>query len=163
MVGERTFYRIEFHYSEAKRDEEGWLRVDPRSGWLLQDYFVKTQLTGPPRVLAKSDGAITYRPADGSIAPSVITHHRTNEVLDKVLEDNEEVRVTKWAFTPTPREEFTLAFYGLGDFEKPGAPRGSRMAYWAAGIAVACLLISAVLAVFVRSRRKTEPETGASR
>ena len=40
-AGDRSFYRIEFHYGEVKSEDEGWLRVDPQSGWLLQDYFMK--------------------------------------------------------------------------------------------------------------------------
>ncbi len=162
-AGERTLYRIEFRYSEPTREHDGWFRVDPYAGWSLQDYLVRTQAlykspaSRPPttaRVLTTISGSITYRGDGGSIVPSIISHHRIVEAPNRAIDLDEEFRATKWVLAPTPREEFTLAYYGLGDFEKPGAQRGSRAAYWVAGLGVACLLISAILAGIVRFRGK---------
>ena len=85
---------------------------------------------------------------------------------DKVtLESTRKWEISKFEFTATPAEEFTLAAYGLGDFENPSGRKSSRVPYYAALIAVVALSIGIVLhriAISGRQQGKTPPGSGAS-
>ena len=72
-----------------------------------------------------------------------------------------EYQIDRFVLGPIPAEEFTLAHFGLGDFEAPSSRSPTRFGYYALAVAIAAALVSVALAWFAR-RTRSERAGGTS-
>jgi len=88
-----------------------------------------------------------------------VSAEATNKGLS--LEATRRCEISRFEFGATPAHEFTLAAYGLGDFENPSGRKISRVPYYAAAIALAAFLAGIVLQRIARAgRRRRESTSG---
>jgi hypothetical protein len=159
--------KLVFEYlarDEKKTAIAGWLSLEPSMNWVIRNYEFETRIVRVSKgkespYVTHVTGSVHYR--DG-IEPAQPIDINVERVVDnkRVLKGTYEL--SKFIVAPTPPVEFTLAAYGLGDFEKPSGRSPNRAAYYAMAIAAVALLISFVLSRIVKRlpERKTEVEPG---
>jgi len=157
VIGNHHFVRVEFDYRpNAYEDAEleggvfrGWMLVDPERNWVVREYEYKATSAKSPDVVPTYTGAIRYKiEEDGTPLPEEAT------CIMKYVQSNGETEIMRLEYhfqaerlstDPIPDSEFTLAAYGLGDFEQPPGAPTNTLPYWAFGFAAVALGISVVL------------------
>ncbi len=161
--GGDSFVRVDFEYLPAKEGTpkrsggpiyqrlEGRLYLDPSMNWVIRKYDIQARdvFGGGKEVLLHTVGAVQYRQDGVTAIPTVIDYKLT---VDEKMIQAWRYEISRFALASTPPEEFTLAAYGLGDFEQPSARTTNRTAYYAMAVGIAALLISLLLSRLARSR-----------
>ena len=155
---DKATVKVSFNFKPTEKTQpslEGFLRLDPNANWVLTDFEIDA--TSPPsakyRIVSKETGTTRYRQENGHALP-VEVHYKNvgrSSVGDKFEEM--EYQIDRFELGLIPAEEFTLAHYGLGDFEAPAPRSVNHLGYYAMALAVAAGLISFVLARLARDKR----------
>ena len=125
-----------FRYRPNQREKpnlEGWVRLEGASDWVIRDYELEANLWGLDREKKRVDrvdkrsGSILYTQKDGVSVPSEIryTDRRSTGTFEDMV-----YQIDNFTLGPTPAEEFTLAAFGLEDFERPTARATNRGTYY---------------------------------
>jgi hypothetical protein len=144
-----------------KPNLEGWVRLEGASDWVIRDYELEATWSlldqEKKRVdrVNKHSGSIVYTQKDGVSVPSEIRY--TERRSTGTVEENV-FQIDNFTLGATPAEEFTLAAFGLGDFERPMARATNRGSYYLAILGATVLIISFILAAIARSRRGQRAE-----
>jgi hypothetical protein len=148
--------RVDFRYASAEKKKpqvEGYFCVDPSLNWVVRSYDVEIRTVAPDRekMVNHVTGSLSYKHGNGPPVPLAVKYKGVLNTSTRV----EEVTYELDSFTlgPTPAEAFTLAAFGLGDFENASSRGRSRGAYLAAVIGVVALFLSLVLHRLSKSRR----------
>jgi hypothetical protein len=137
---------------ERRSTLDGWMALDPAAGWVIRDYEYTRTITRPDGTesVAQRTGSIQYANANGTPVPADITYKEVIEAAGQVIEMA--YHIDHYQLGAAPPEEFTLAAFGLGDFDRT-APRSSR---WGAlslfTVGIAALLVAGALARFAARR-----------
>jgi hypothetical protein len=137
-----------------KPNLEGWVRLEGASDWVIRDYEIEATwwpLDPERKLLEKHSGSIRYAQKDGVSVPSEImyTERRSSGFAQESVS-----QIDNFILGPTPAEEFTLAAFGLGDFELPTARATNQRSYYLALFGITALVMSFVLAAIARFRWK---------
>jgi hypothetical protein len=140
--------RASFEYSptdQKKRRLSGWLDVDPAMNWAVRNYEIQARNPAKKPELTKFVGTAGFTRNGEAVvlATSDSTSRTGNE--DYTYSVKRTVEISKFEFVATPSQEFTLAAYGLGEFENPSRRRSNRTALYAAAAAAGCLAVGIVL------------------
>jgi hypothetical protein len=156
-TGDSTNARVNvtFSYRPVDSDKpkmEGWVRLDPAANCVLTDYEIKR--TSPPSAKSNSvteeSGSTRYKDENGVALPVEVRYKKVFHTPKGDTLEEGEYQIDRFVLGPTPAEEFTLAYYGLGDFEVPSRRSASRAGYYALALAVAAGLVSLVMARLAR-------------
>ncbi len=115
----------------------GWWIVDPNHGWILRQYWVVE--------LGDEDawtGRVEYSIEDGEAKLSKVS---LNDGTGKHTAYKFEFACKNLLFKSTPKKEFTLAAYGLGDAELPPGRTFNWSPYWFFGLAALAIVVSVIL------------------
>jgi hypothetical protein len=117
----------------------GWVVVDRAAGWILRE--CELRFGGEYSTVIR--GSVVYPPSDGSPAiPKSVTYDTSysNGAGHKVS-----FHITEIDRQPTPAREFTLDYYGLGDFQSAARPGSNLVSYGLFGLALFALGLGALL------------------
>jgi hypothetical protein len=168
---EGSLVKAGFDYNPGHRNRQLRGRVcfdtSSASGWFLREF--EFEVIDPGRKEAgvgKIAGSVRYEKRAG--VPVPIEGITNESVGEKVPTATVTLRIqySKFEFVETPPAEFTLAAYGLGDFESPSRRKANPTPYYAALVAVVALALGAILQRTAGARRRRgeasrEVETGA--
>jgi hypothetical protein len=152
---------------KTKPNLEGWVRLEGASDWVIRDYELSATWwmldKAKKRVesVAQHSGSILYKQTHGVPVPAEIRHseHRKSGFIDESV-----YQIDDFQLGPTPAEEFTLAAYGLGDFERPTERATNRSTHYVVLFGATALVMSLVLAAIARFRReRPSPEPAQGR
>lgn len=149
-TGGERLARIDFEYRPAngRATNDGWLLVDPTRSWALRRFEYHFTAVGRPGFSLK--GECRYEGSQDGVpllrSASLIESYPEGVVY--TYDSN----ITKIEHASTPPESFTLAAYGLGQFEKPVGASTNTTAYWFYALATVALIAGAML--MVRRRRR---------
>jgi len=145
--GERLL-KASFEYSPSdrkKRKLSGWLAVDPAMNWAVRKYEILIRNPAKTPELTKFVGTASFtRNGETVVLVKSESSSRTgNEdytyTLKRIIE------ISRFAFVATPAHEFTLAAYGLGDFENPSRRSTNRIPLYATAVAIGALAVGVIL------------------
>jgi len=154
--------KVTFSYRPTDRQNpvaEGWVRLDPNANWVLTDYEIRSIRPASAKkveLVTQSSGAIRYTQSSGLAVPVEVKFKNVLQSRKGNTEEEGEYQVDHFSVGPTPTEEFTLAAFGLGDFEAPSGRSANRFGYYAMAVAVAAALISLILSRLGKARRSEQ-------
>jgi hypothetical protein len=108
--------KIHFQFRPGNRKRpriSGWVSVDPNLGWVIRNCEYETQdlqLDNAP--IFSNVGSVTYR-EDGKRAIPIDINYTTR--IDGRTRSTVHYKISRFTFGETPRAEFALAAFGLGD------------------------------------------------
>jgi hypothetical protein len=142
---------------EKNPNMEGWFRVDSSLNSVIRDYEIKVThhaFDQARKLVSQISGSILYKVENGTPVPVEVNYkeEHDNQVQHRRFVDVRTYEINRFVLGPTPAAEFTLAAFGLGDFERPSARSTSRGPYLLLVIAGAALFLSLVLSRLARSR-----------
>jgi hypothetical protein len=123
--------------------------VDRAAGWILREYELR--IGGDDSAVMR--GSVVYSPTDGSPPiPKSVTYDTSysNGAGHKVS-----FHISEIDRQPTPAREFTLDYYGLGDFQSAARPGSNLVSYGLFGLALFALCLGA----FLRHRNRASAAT----
>ena len=157
----RPVTKVHFQYSSNEKknnvtDIGGWFRLETSMNWGVRDYEFKRTVIEPGKEkwVTQFSGSISYKQENGPPVPIQVKFKsaQNDGQVEEVIYD-----IDDFVLGPTPAEAFTLASFGLGDFERPST-RGTNFAtYYALIFGVAALVASAALAWMGKSLRRRRP------
>ncbi len=146
----RPEFKLVFSYQPADASKlrmEGWLQLDPGARYVLTAYDIQV-ITRPPGrgdVVVQQSGTTRYTSQNGVPVPAHASYRREERSKLGTGIEEAEFELDRFTLETTPDEEFTLAAFGLGDFESPPTTPHSRFGYYALAVAVALAAVSVVL------------------
>ncbi len=166
----RALTKVVFEYAPndfKKPNMEGWLRLETSFNWVIRDYEISVTHTKPgqPPIISHISGSVDYRQEQGTPIPIRIKYDGWDDFSTKKKRFFEDTlyELDRFALGATPSEDFSLAAFGLGDFERPSARASNRIPYYLVVGALVALLISAALARIARLYRNRNSESTAHR
>ena len=145
--GERLL-KASFEYSppdQKKRKLSGWLTVDPAMNWAVREYEIQIRNPAKTPELSTFVGTAGFT-KDGEtvvLATSDSMSTRGNENYTYTVK--EKIEISKFRFVATPVHEFTLAAFGLGDFESPSRRSSNRVPLYATVLAIGAFAVGIIL------------------
>jgi hypothetical protein len=120
---------------------------------VIQNYEIKNRVVdGSGReMLSRIIGAVRYRQDNDVAIPIKID---LKSIINEKGIQESVYEISSYDLVSTAPGTFTLAAFGLGDFEKPSARTTNRLPLYASAAAVAALLISLLLARLAKSLRQ---------
>ena len=147
---------------KTKTKMKGWFSLDSSLDWVIRDYEIEVQRPGGSIPSFRLAGSVRYE--EGGKQPVPVEIHVKSETGNKKTKysTHETYTISRFSLASTPSGDFTLAAYGLGDFEKLSRRSTNRVPYYAAAFAAVALLVSFVLTRFGKRLRGrvTEAEPG---
>ncbi|MGC8642090.1 MAG: hypothetical protein ACP5XB_19675 [Isosphaeraceae bacterium] len=129
----------------------GIVSLDPGRAWAVRDFELHTTTDGDPQKTSDAVGSVVYSTGPEIPFPTEITSetrhsHGQNERIA--------FKVDRWVYDSPPPREFTLAFYGLGDYFVGRSNWLGRygITVWAAGAAILAFTLSFVFKWLGRPR-----------
>ncbi|MGC8642475.1 MAG: hypothetical protein ACP5XB_21670 [Isosphaeraceae bacterium] len=147
--------RLFFHHpptaATVQRDVTGWVCVDPSRLWVIRECEYETRFRYKPKgenagwkeTLEQYGGSVIYAEGDGSPIPMKIRYKLKRGARPGA--DESECTISRFVLAPTALEEFTLAAFGLGDYELSATALSRRRSYWTVAGILASLSLSAFL------------------
>jgi hypothetical protein len=141
---------------------EGWLRLDPALSWVIRDYEFTTRFSwlrdGVKReTTVRNKGFVNYTQENGKPVPGEM---EVSKYFDNGKTTTDHVNISKFEFTTSPPEEFTLSAFGLGDYELTASQVQTRATYRSAALACGAFLAAFVLFRIGRSIQKGRTSAG---
>ena len=146
------------HETRVYRDVSGFLVLDSARGFVIRDYDVNVgsvivrdrdgkagSVPQPVSVTYRSVGSVRYKDGSEPPAPSEINERSLFGKGRKWLWRKYELSKFELTHNPAEPEEFSLAAYGLGDFERPSKRSANYVTYYILAVASAAFLISYIL------------------
>ena len=151
--------KVDFAYrpkDSKKPTLEGWLRLETARTWVIHDYDFDMRIASVregarAEAVVRNKGFVKYREEDGKPVPAEIEVSKTAR-NGNTLTDH--TSVSEFLFKPSPPEDFTLAAFGLGDYELTLSEAQTRSTYRNLAIAVGAFLAAFVLFRLGRSIHK---------
>jgi hypothetical protein len=116
---------------------DGRMDLDESLGLVIRQYELEFRVASPKRrVHMGTEGSVEYKREGGKVVPTHVVY-KTHPIPEK-QSTRWEYDISSYSLVATPPEEFTLAYYGLGDFERTLGQVETRSSYrtaWAAAIA----------------------------
>jgi hypothetical protein len=139
---------------------KGWIRLDTAMNWIIRDYEITVTNTQPDKstVVSSLSGSITYKQEKGTPIPVRVRcdQSQDNNVQKKRFYTAELFEIDRFELGRVPPGDFSLAAFGLGDFEQPSARGANRVPYYLIFGALIALFLSAVLAKIARSFKRKD-------
>ncbi len=137
------------HYRPPTEQElhiDGRLDLDESLGLVIRHYELKHAMAFPGgRGEALYEGTVQYEQEDGKAIPTHVDL-KTQPIPETGRSTRWEYGISRYSLGPsTPPEEFTLAFYGLGDFERTLGHAEARSTYRTGAVAATTFMIGLVL------------------
>ncbi len=153
------------HYRPPSEEElhiDGRVDLDEELGMVIRYYKLETgrMLPGAKRFRMEIEGSVEYNQENGKAIPTSVNfrRHQLSPADGRLCAY--EYTISKYSLgCSTPPEEFTLAHYGLGDFERTLRQAEARDTYRSAAIALS-FFIAVVLLILGWRTYKTR--SGAS-
>lgn len=98
-------------------------------------------------------GSIRYREGSEPPIPLQVDFY----MIKQVATFHSRYYISKFKIVSSPQEDFTLASFGLGDFQRPSARGVNRVAYYAMAVAIAAFAIGFILYRVSKSLRGGRP------
>jgi hypothetical protein len=128
----------------AGRWSRGWIVLAPGDGWVIHELVVYEE-ERPGRKWVRR---VTYGEKEGGVPNPTCVENLAMNIRRTVLD------IPAFKRGPTPSEDFTLAYFGLPDIDKPSSTAyHSRLGYWFTGGGLAAI----ALAVILKLRSKGRP------
>ncbi len=161
--------KVSFRFSptvKGKNPLEGWFRLDLGMNWVIRDYEFESRgtTTSSPDGSARNwsvrtNGFVSYRLVDGKPAPTEneirMRHDRRGETIVNY-------KISKFVFGSTPPEDFTLAAFGLDDYDRTVSQAQTRSTYRTAVASAAAFVAAFVLFCVGRSIQKSRRKSAAA-
>jgi hypothetical protein len=133
------------HYRPPNEQElhiDGRVELDEGLGLVIRYYKLETgrTLSGGKRFRMEGEGSVEYNQENGKAIPTSV-NFGTHEIPADGRSARWEYTISKYSLgCSTPSEEFTLAHYGLGDFERTLGQAEARSTCRSAATALAFLI-----------------------
>ncbi len=154
---EGPLVKVTFEYLPTKKDRNkmrGWIAVDPSMNWAIKRYEIDEHAPMEKSGIFHIVGRVRYKNQRASVVPVEISYTRAISNKEFTLEASRSYQISRFEFAATPSEEFTLAAFGLGDFENPSARKINRVPYYAGAIALTAFLAAILLRQIARAARR---------
>jgi prepilin-type N-terminal cleavage/methylation domain-containing protein len=152
----KSVVKLQFQYRPSPNGSptiDGWMCLDPTINWAIRSCDVVHTVTDRNREKVSShfSGAIAYLSVDSVAVPSEIKYKnvRNNKTVEEVVYE-----IHSFVRGPAAAGAFELAAFGLGDFEQLTRQNPNRVAYYAAALGGAALLISLLLSWWARHAQR---------
>ena len=134
---------------------EGWVELDETLGLAIRgsEFHMFRNIPNGQKLHAVFGGRVEYQPDGGKAVPSRLFQH--TYTIPAWLGSNREIEITNFSFEKADPAEFTLAHYGLADYERTIGQVERRRSYWSAGVSVAAIVVAFVLFRIGRSIHKS--------
>ena len=140
--------KVAFEYSpkDAKQSRiQGWLRLDITSGWVVRDFDLEERgfrpQGGAPFTL-RTKGFMKYNRQNGRAIPAEV---EVTKISENGWWMTDHFNIAKYEMTSLPPAEFTLAAFGLADFERTLEQAETRRTYRTAVLAGGAFLVASAL------------------
>jgi hypothetical protein len=151
-----SFIRLRVRYNPPADDAphfDGRLDLDEALGLVIREFDYRSWRKRPN---GKIESAVTwsvqYKQVNGNAIPTHVAYTLHNITGGRVR--GMEYDISRYALERTPSEEFTLAYYGLGDYAHTLAQVEKRSAYRTSAIGAGAVLIGFVLFAIGRKAHK---------
>jgi hypothetical protein len=160
----KELLRAVLHYhgpGEGDRRVDGYIDLDEAIGLVVRRCELELRWStpqGPGHVVVA--GSVSYAQEAGTPLPTRVAY--SIHAVPSQGASQWEYAITRYALELTPPEQFTLAAFGLGDYERSLTQVQSRSAYRTSAVGVAAVLAAFVLFGIGRSiqkRRRAEKKT----
>jgi hypothetical protein len=159
--------RVVLHYlppGEREQRIDGHIDLDESMGLVIRSCELELRWStpqGPAHVVV--GGSVNYKEQNGKAVPTEVnfSQHAVPSNANNVTYQWE-YRITRYSLESTPPEQFTLAAFGLGDYQRTLSQVHARSAYRTSVIAVGALLAAFVLFRIGRSIQKGRKRAGAT-
>ncbi len=162
--------KVKFQYipkDEKKASLDGWFRVDLAMNWVIRDYefeshraWVSARDGVTRNSTFRTNGFVNYRRENGNPLPTEIEIRLYNNNRKVPSVDN--YKISKYVIGPTPPTEFTLAAFGLGDYDRTVTQVQTRSTYRTAVLSVGAFFAAFLLFCIGRSIQKARKRPRAS-
>jgi hypothetical protein len=145
------------HYrpqNEQQVQIDGRLDLDESMGLVIRHYELEQSITlRGGRRAAVYEGTVQYRQANGKAIPTHVDL-KTHPTKEPRRSTRWEYDISRSSLESTPSEEFTLAFYGLGDCQRSVGQVDARSSHWTAAAGAAAFFAGLILFGIGRRVRK---------
>lgn len=153
-VADRPLIRAFFNYQlvppgggEARY--KGHLDLDESIGLAIRGYeFNFERMNSTNRFALAIEGSVSYKTEQGHAVPTQVKLSQRNAESGRA--DQSIYDITAFSLEPAPPEAFTLADFGLGDYERTVRQVERRSSYRTSALAVAAFLVAFILFVIGR-------------